>query len=52
MVVQISGGPAWLSVGAIIALLVLVVDIVFLALGQVELRVGALIGGLAVARLL
>jgi hypothetical protein len=50
--IQISGGPTWLSVGWIIALLVLVVDIVFAAIAQIELREALLIGGLALARLL
>lgn len=39
------------GIGFVVAVLVLVIDIVFLALGQVDLRVGALIAGLAVARL-
>ena len=44
--------PAWVTIGALVALLVLVVDIVFLATGAIDLKVGALIAGLAVARLL
>jgi|GEM_PF-3561555 len=39
-------------IGAIIALLVLVLDVVFLATGQMELKTGLLIGGLALAYLL
>lgn len=39
-------------VGAVIALIVLVLDVVFMALGQVDLKPGLLIGGLAVALLL
>jgi hypothetical protein len=39
-------------IGAILALLVLVLDIVFIVLGQMELKVGLLIGGLALALLL
>jgi hypothetical protein len=39
-------------IGAILALLVLVLDVVFLALGQIELKPGLLIGGLALAVLL
>ena len=50
--ITIAGGPAWLTVGWLIALLVLVVDIVFLAIGQMDIRLGALIGGLALARML
>jgi hypothetical protein len=38
-------------VGAILALLVLILDIVFIALGQIELKPGLLIGGLALALL-
>lgn len=48
----IQGAPAWATVGAVLALIVLVVDIVFLVLGTVDLKVGLLIGGLALARLL
>jgi hypothetical protein len=48
----ITGAPAWATIGAIIALVVLVVTIVFAALGQLELRIAALIIGLAIARLL
>ena len=39
-------------VGAILALVVLVLDIVFIALGQLEIKPGLLIGGLALAILL
>jgi len=39
-------------IGAILALLVLILDIVFIALGQLELKEGLLIGGLALALLL
>jgi hypothetical protein len=39
-------------IGAIIAGLVLVLDVVFMALGQLELKEGLLIGGLALAVLL
>lgn len=38
--------------GWIIALLVLIIDIVLMAIGQMELRLGLLIGGCALARLL
>jgi hypothetical protein len=50
-VVNREGGPTWLTVGAIIAALVLVIDIVFLATGGIDLKVGGLIAGLALARL-
>jgi hypothetical protein len=43
-------GRTW--IGAVIALLVLVLDVVFMALGQIDLKPGLLIGGLAVAWLL
>jgi hypothetical protein len=46
-----ASSPAWVTVGFLIALVVLVVDIVFLAVGQIDLKVGALIAGLAIARL-
>jgi hypothetical protein len=49
---QITGAPAWVTVGWVLALIVLVVDIVFLALAQIDLRLGLLIGGLALARML
>jgi hypothetical protein len=39
-------------IGAILALLVLVLDVVFLATGQMDLKPGLLIGGLALAILL
>jgi hypothetical protein len=39
-------------IGAVLALLVLILDIVFIALGQLELKEGLLIGGLALALLL
>jgi hypothetical protein len=51
-VITIAGGPTWLTVGWIIALLVLLIDIVFLALGQIDQKTGLLIGGVALARLL
>lgn len=40
----------WL--GAVIALIVLVLDVVFMAIGQIDLKPGLLIGGLALAVLL
>lgn len=39
-------------IGGVLALLVLVLDVVFLAIGQMELKPGLLIGGLALAVLL
>ena len=47
-----EAAPPWFTIGWIIALIVLLVDVVFLAIGQVDTRVGLLIGGLALARLL
>ena len=41
----------WLTIGFIIAILVLVIDVVFLAIGQIDLKPGLLLAGLAVARL-
>jgi hypothetical protein len=49
---QITGAPAWVTVGWVLALIVLIVDVVFLAIGQIDLRIGLLIGGLALARML
>lgn len=43
--------PAPGSLGAIIAIVVLVLAIVFMAIGQIDVKVGSLIAGLAVARL-
>lgn len=48
----IPNAPAWLGIGWLIALVVLVVDIVLLVLAGIDLKLGLLIGGLAVARLL
>lgn len=39
-------------IGALLALIVLVLDIVFLATGQMDLKTGLLVGGLALAVLL
>ena len=47
-----EAAPPWFTVGWVLALIVLVIDVVFLAVGQVDMRVGLLIGGLALARLL
>jgi hypothetical protein len=41
---------SWL--GAVLALVVLILDIVFMVLGQIELKQGLLIGGLALALLI
>lgn len=45
-------GIAPVTLGFVLAIIVLVIDVVFLALGQVDVRVGSLIAGLAIARLL
>jgi hypothetical protein len=45
-------GSYAVTVGWLIALLVLILVIVFLALGQIDTRVGLLIGGCALSRLL
>lgn len=42
----------WLTLGTLIAFLVLVIDIVFMVLGTVDLKIGLLIAGLAVAVIL
>jgi len=47
---QIAMPP--ITVGWIIGLLVLILAIVFVAIGQVPLIIGALIGGVALSRLL
>lgn len=39
-------------IGALLALLVLIIDVVFLVLGMIDTKVGVLIGGLALAVLL
>lgn len=51
---QIGGtaSPTWLSVGWVIALLVLILAIIFVVLGRLDLVVGGLIGGVALSRLL
>jgi len=41
-----------ITIGWIIALLVLILAIVFIVVGQVPLIIGALIGGVALSRLL
>lgn len=43
--------PAWVTFGALIAIIVLVVDVVFMAIGNIDLKIGLLIAGLAIARL-
>lgn len=50
MVVQ--GAPAWLSIGRIIAIIVLVLAILFVVLNRLDIVPGALIAGLALALLL
>lgn len=39
-------------IGAVLALLVLVLDVVFMAIGGIDLKIGLLIGGLALSVLL
>lgn len=46
-----TNAPAWVTVGALIAIVVLVLAVVFMAIGQLDFKVGLLIAGLAVARL-
>lgn len=48
----IQGAPAWLGVGWIIALLVLILCVVFVVIGRLDLVTGGLIGGVALSRLL
>lgn len=43
--------PTWLGVGWIIALIVLLLCLVFIAIGKVDLLVGGLIAGAALSRL-
>ena len=40
-----------LTLGALIALIVLIIDIILITLGMIDLRLGLLLGGLAIARL-
>ena len=42
----------WFTLGSLIAIVVLVLDVVFMALGQIDLKEGALIAGLALAVIL
>jgi uncharacterized membrane protein YccF (DUF307 family) len=46
-----QGGYA-ITLGWLLALVVLIIDIVFMAVGSIDLKVGLLIGGVALARLL
>lgn len=41
----------WITIGRLIAALVLIIDIVFLATSTIDLRIGLLIAGLAIAEL-
>jgi len=50
--VVIQGAPAWATVGWVLALLVLILCVVFVAIGRLDLVTGGLIGGVALARLL
>jgi hypothetical protein len=47
---NISGAP-WFTIGWLIALIVLLLAIVFMAIGQLDYKLGGLIGGVALARL-
>jgi hypothetical protein len=44
-----QGGPAWLTFGGLLAFLVLVVSVIFLATGTIDLKIGLLIAVLALA---
>jgi hypothetical protein len=44
-------GNVNITIGWVIALIVLIVDIILMAIGQMDIRTGALIGGVALARL-
>lgn len=46
-----TGAPPWLTAGWLIALIVLVLCVVFMAIGKVDIVEGALIGGVALSRL-
>ena len=48
----ISGAPSWVTAGWIIALLVLILCVVFVAIGRLDVVLGGLIAGVALARLL
>lgn len=47
-----TSAPPWLTAGWLIALIVLVLCVVFIAVGRLDLVTGALIGGVALSRLL
>jgi len=49
---QIANAPTWLNVGWLIALIVLLLCIVFAAVGQLDYKLAGLIGGAALARLI
>ena len=51
-VIRTEGGPAWLTFGLLLALLALLVDVVFIAVGQVDIKVGLLIAAALIARLI
>src|SRR5262249_44295549 len=46
-----ADAPPWATIGAILALLVLIVDVALMAIGGIDLKVGLLLAGLALARL-
>lgn len=41
-----------IGIGWVLAVLVLLVDVVLMVIGNIDLKVGLLIGGLAIARLI
>ncbi len=49
---HITGAPTWVTVGWLLALVVFLLVIVFAAIGQLELRLAGLLGGVALARLI
>jgi hypothetical protein len=49
---NIQGAPAWATVGWVIALIVLLLCVVFIAIGKLDFVTGGLIGGAALSRLL
>jgi len=47
-----QGTPGWLTFGWIIAFLVLILAVVFTAVGRLDLLEGCLIGGVALSRII
>ena len=48
----IAGAPPWLQVGWVIALIMLILCVVFAAIGSLPIMLALLIGGVALSRLL